>query len=155
MREGEAVSVAFRPSCRCSQEMSQWWLPCLCRWRSWWVRGERQCWGAGRAPLSATAWRGCSPAARAGLLCSAVSTCRLMGVASVVWEDNLRVSPALLDWPVAVSVANLLILGDISWRSNFCCVLFNLSQTSELLPCWIFSSSRLFSLISYLYVFPP
>lgn len=78
------------------------------------MRGERQCWGAGRALPSATAWRGCSPAARAGLLCSAVSTCRLMGVASVVWEDNLSVSPALLDWPVEVNVANLLILGDIS-----------------------------------------
>lgn len=53
----------------------------------------------------------------------------------------------------AVGAANLMLLGDISWRSNLCFVLFNLSQTSELLPFWIFSSSRLFRLISYLYVF--
>lgn len=106
---------------------------CACGWKAdSSVRGSREAW----APVR------CGAAAGLRLGPAVLRGERLLsrGLGSAVYEDSLGVGPALLDWTAVVRVADLMVLGDISWKVKllFCLISLGLLNSCcvEFLVLW-------------------
>lgn len=157
VREGEVGFVVFLPSWRCSQEMS-WWVALPLHQK--------------KMPLQISVLRdekgtALSQAASESLsllLCGGRGRhdaqqpcCAIRWTLAVKenWVGNLRRQLGCQPSSLGLDCSSESCKFDDSWRYLVKVkLLLNFSQTSELWPCSVFSPSRLFSLVSYLYVFP-